>query len=301
MSTSAHPPAPTTTPISVTEPGSVRDPAPTPPGPRGSVVALVRRAPLASFLVLSLALSWWPAALYAAGWYPAPNAGFGPFLAAVTVLGLTQGRSGIGRLLRSMVQWRVPARGYLAALGLPVLVSGSAVLANLALGAARPAAGDLATWTSIPLTLAAVLLIPVFGGAWEEPGFRGYALGRLETRYGVVAGPLLLGTFWVLWHLPLFITGDILWPDVLVIMAASVVIAQVFHSARDSVLIAMLLHATNNAVAGNYASPLFHGHDSARLGLLTAAGWWLIAGAILIHNTHRRRNRQQAPTAGSRP
>lgn len=282
MNSSTRPPTSATAPI--LHPAD----APTRPIQPGPVAALVRKAPLASFLVLSLALSWWPAALYAAGWYPAPNAGFGPFLAAVTVLGLTQGRSGIGRLLRSMIQWRVPLRGYLAAIGLPVLVSGGAVLANLALGAARPAASDLATWTDIPLTLAAILLIPLFGGAWEEPGFRGYALGRLEARFGAVAGPLVLGAFWTFWHLPLFVSGDILWPDVLVIMAASIVIAKVFHSARDSVLIAMLLHATNNAVAGNYGSLLFHGHDSARLGLLTAAGWWLVAGAILAHGRATR-------------
>ena len=66
-------------------------------------------------------------------------------------------------------------------------------------------------------------------------------------------------------------------------MAASVVIAAVFHSARDSVLIAMVLHATNNAVGGSYASQLFHGADSLRLGLLTAAGWWLLAAAVMVH------------------
>ncbi|MEU0521454.1 hypothetical protein [Streptosporangium sp. NPDC006007] len=50
------------------------------------------------------------------------------------------------------------------------------------------------------------------------------------------------------WHLPLFLTGQILLPDILVIMAASVVIAGLFRSARQSVLIAMVFHATNNAV-----------------------------------------------------
>ena len=52
----------------------------------------------------------------------------------------------------------------------------------------------------------------------------------------------------MVWHLPLFLTGAILPTDVVVIMAVSMVIAAVYHSARDSVLIAMLLHATNNAL-----------------------------------------------------
>jgi membrane protease YdiL (CAAX protease family) len=134
----------------------------------------------------------------------------------------------------------------------------------------------------IPATLVLVLLIPGVGGAWEEPGFRGFALPRLERRFGVFAGPLLLGAFWVAWHLPLFLAGLILPTDILTVMAASVVIAGVFQSARQSVLIAMLLHATNNAVGGSYASQLFHGADSLRLGLYTAAAWWILAIAVMV-------------------
>jgi membrane protease YdiL (CAAX protease family) len=263
---------------------------PNPATPYGPVRSLVVRAPLVSFLILSCLLSWWPAVLLATGVPSPPIAGFGPFLAAVVVLGMTQGRAGIGRLLRSMVQWRVPRRAYLVGIGLPLLVSGSAIGVTLALGAARPDAADVALWTTLPIVVLLKLLIPGAGGAWEEPGFRGFALGRFEERFGASAGPLVLGVFWVFWHLPLFVTGDILWTDVLEVVAASVVIAALFHSARDSVLIAMLFHATNNTIGGEFASGLFHGSDATTLGMLTAAGWWLVAGGILVRR-HRGRDR----------
>jgi uncharacterized protein len=253
--------------------------------------AWIRRRPLTAFFVLSCALSWWPGLLYLYDLSPVPVAGFGPFLAALIVLGVTQGRAGVGRLFRSMVRWRVPARAYLFALGAPVLASGVAVVATIATGA-HPDAAAVATWSAIPLTIAAVLLIPGMGGAWEEPGFRGYALPRLEQRFGILAGPLLLGAFWVAWHLPLFLAGQILATDVLTIMAAGVVIAGVFDSARQSVLIAMLLHATNNAVGGSFASTLFHGGDSLRLGLYTAAMWSILAVVVTV-----RRRRQVADRA----
>jgi membrane protease YdiL (CAAX protease family) len=156
-----------------------------------------------------------------------------------------------------------------------------AALATLATGGHADAV-TLGLWTEIPVTVARFLLIPGSGGAWEEPGFRGYALPRLEERFGVLAAPLLLGVFWVAWHLPLFLAGQILQPDVLTIMAASVVIAGVFRSARQSVLIAMLLHATNNAVGGSYASLLFHRADSYRLGMFTAAAWWIAAVVVMV-------------------
>lgn len=252
----------------------------------GPLRDLIRRTPLISFLILSCLLSWWPGALQGVG-VPLPGppiSGVGPFLAAILVLGLTQGRAGVGQLLRSMVRWRVPARAYLAGIGLPLLVSGSAILVAVLFGAARPSGSDLALGVQIPIVLLLVLVIPGTGGAWEEPGWRGFALGRLEKRYGVLAGPLLLGGFCVLWHGPLFLTGDILWTDILVVVAASVVVAAVFHAGMNSVLIAMLFHATNNAVGGSFASQLFHGHDLTTLGMITAAGWWLIAGGILVRS-----------------
>jgi len=249
----------------------------------------VGRSPLTSFFVLAAVLSWWPGLLYLAGWSPTPMAGFGPFLAAVVVLAATGGRTAVTGLLRAMVRWRVPVRCYVAAIGLPLLVSGTAIVADLALGAASPQASDWALWTGIPVTMLMVLLVPGLGGAWEEPGFRGFALGRLERRFGAAAGPLVLGVLWVVWHGPLFLAGQILWTDVLTIVAASVVIAAVFHSARDSVLIAMLLHATNNAVGGGFASQLFDGADGTRLGLLTAAGWWLLAAGVLVRGARSRR------------
>lgn len=259
----------------------------------GRALDLLARRPLTSFFLLSCLLSWWPAVLYAMGASPVPVASFGPFLAALIVLGATRGRAGVRALFRSMVAWRVPRRAYLLAIGLPLTFSGAAILANLALGAAEPSASDLATWTAIPVTALFVLLVPGIGGAWEEPGFRGFALPRLEERFGVMAGPLVLGALWVIWHGPLFLVGQILWTDVLVIVAASVVIASVFHTARESVLVAMIMHATNNAVGGSYASQLFDGIDQTRLGMLTAVAWWLGAAVVLVGM--KRAGRRRAP------
>jgi membrane protease YdiL (CAAX protease family) len=248
----------------------------------GRVLGVLRRRPLTSFFLLSCLLSWWPSLLYAVDASPVPIASFGPFLAALIVIGATAGRAGVRALLRSMVMWRVRPRAYLLAIGLPLVFSGSAILVNLALGAAEPSASDLATWTAIPVTALFVLLVPGIGGAWEEPGFRGFSLPRLEKRFGAMAGPLVLGILWVIWHGPLFLVGQILWTDVLVIVGASVVIASVFHTARQSVLVVMVMHATNNAVGGSYASQLFQGADQTRLGILTAVAWWLGAAVVLI-------------------
>src|SRR3954470_191724 len=88
--------------------------------------SLLTRYPLFLFFALSFLLTWgyfwliWaplrlPDSLIALG-------GFGPAASAFLVLALTSGRSGVLRLLRSIVHWRVGTSWYLVALlGLPVL------------------------------------------------------------------------------------------------------------------------------------------------------------------------------------
>ena len=111
------------------------------------------------------------------------------------------------RLLSSMVRWRVPARAYVAAVGVPVLISAVAIFGNLALGAGPRMRQPRLLWTEHSCHPAPHPAGARPRRAWEEPGFRGYALGRLERRLGLLAAPLVLGVFWVFWHLPLFLAG----------------------------------------------------------------------------------------------
>ena len=141
-------------------------------------MSLVRRYPLIAFFVLAFALLWWAWPLYYFDLSPNPIIGFGPFLAALIVLALTEGRSGVGRLLRRMVRWRVGLRWYAVALLLPVVVTLAAAVLNVfVLGAQRTSsAAELGGLSSFLQMFFLWLLIPGLAGTWEEPGFRGYAL-----------------------------------------------------------------------------------------------------------------------------
>ena len=250
------------------------------------LVSLIRRHPLISFFVLAYALSWWPIAFYAAGLSPSTIISFGPFLAALVVLAATQGKTGVVGLLRRIVRWRVGLRWYAVALLLPVVVTAAAAALNvLLLGAkASSSVAELGGLTGLFSTFALLLLIPGIGGSWEEPGWRGYALPRLQTARSALFASLILGAVWALWHLPLVVaTGQMGGWDIVIILAWTLVLTWVYNGTGGSVLIVMLFHAMFNTVSGSFISPLaFSGADSVRQSWLLAAVWCAVAVAVVM-------------------
>jgi uncharacterized protein len=258
-----------------------------------------RRHPLIWFAVLSIALSWWAWPLYSLGLIPVPVASFGPFLAALIVLAVTEGRSGVIGLLRRMGHWRVGAVWYLVALALPVALSAAAVVINIALGAQADLSMAAINWLGILSAFAMALLIPGFGGAWEEPGWRGYPVPRLQSGRTALRAALILGLLIAGWHLPLIVVGQVSWTDIIQIMGAVIVFNWLFNNARGSVLIIMLSHAMNNTVWGTLTSKVVAEPDFARQAVLQAVVWCATALILVIlagpADLSRRHHKQEEP------
>ena len=248
-------------------------------------MSVVRRYPLIVFFVLAYVFSWWPWPLYAFGLSPSPIIAFGPFLAAILVLALTTGKGGVVTLLRRMVRWRVRPVWYAVALLLPVAISGGAALLNVVvLGASAPSPAELGAWSGLVPTFFLRLLVPGIGGAWEEPGWRGYALPKLQGGHSALLASLILGVVWAFWHLPLMVIGQIHLSDPVYIIAWTVVLTWVFNNTNGSVLIAMLMHNMHNVIAGGYFSAMFSGADWVRQGWLLVALWCAVAAIVVVVN-----------------
>ncbi|HWJ52240.1 MAG TPA: type II CAAX endopeptidase family protein [Propionibacteriaceae bacterium] len=270
-----------------------------------SVISAVRRHPLISFFVLAYLLSWWGWPIYYLNHNAPPIASFGPFLAALVVLAMTLGRSGVTMLFKRMVQWRVKPVWYVVAVGLPIAATLAATVLNVMLGAPRPSGAALQHWPSLGPTFLIVLLVPGFGGTWEEPGWRGYALPKLQERHSALAASGILGILWAFWHLPLMVVGQIAWSDLVLVVAVTVVLTWVFNGTAGSVLIAMILHATNNTVSGSFFSPLFTGSDSVRQSWMLALVWCVVAAVVVAvtgpAHLSRRRTKQLLSSATRPP
>jgi uncharacterized protein len=265
-------------------------------------MSLVRRYPLIAFFVLAFVLSWWPWLLYSFDLVPNPIVGFGPFLAALVVLALSEGRSGVVGLLRRMVRWRVGLRWYAVALLLPIVVTLTAAVLNVfVLGAQRTSsAAELGGLSSFLTMFFLWLLIPGLAGTWEEPGFRGYALPRLQVGRSALLASLILGVLWAFWHLPFVATGEDIWIDAFLFpFIWSPVYTWLFNNASGSVLIVMLFHNMNNAFSSGFVGQMFSGADSVNQAWLRLALWCVVTIVVVVvygpQHLSRKHRKQEEP------
>src|SRR5438067_892733 len=179
----------------------------------------------------------------------------GPALASLVVTAIITGRAGMGQLLRRCVQWRVGIGWYLIAIFglLLIFLLGYSIFLGVNLPLALLAHSPLLLTVFLPQ---AVLIILTASFA-EELGWRGFALPRLQQRYGPVLGTLILGTLHGLWHLPAFFTlilGPFSLPGyagfLFVAIAATFLYTWIFNHTRGSVLLATLTQGFGNAAGG---------------------------------------------------
>jgi uncharacterized protein len=217
----------------------------------------------------------------------------GPTLAAFIMTGATEGRAGIRRLMRRYVLWRVGLRWYLVVLlGPPVIV----LLATIVLPGALASFKSLAPLNP-PLLLVSFPLILIFGGAlFEEGGWRGFALPRLQRLHGPLVGTLILAPLWACWHLPLFwvtvwgtpptILNMVLFLAAVIFM--TIVFTWVFNNTKGSILLAILLHTSFDVLVDPvgllFPAPLVTGYGGA-LPMLIGLG---VTALVLVALTRGR-------------
>lgn len=249
--------------------------------PSDSSEGLLARHPLIFYSIIAYAgtwLVWLPLLLSEDGLglfsYSAPlplilTGGIGTFsgpaLAAFVMTGVTEGREGVRRLLRSIVLWRVGLRWYLFALiGIPVVLTLGALVVPGILASFKPM--PLLTLLTSYVILFVYPALIIGGPLGEEPGWRGFALPRLQGRYGPLVGSLILAPLWAFWHVPIWLTAwraagmlDVynLIVYVLFITAWTIVMTWVFNNTRGSVLMAILLHTSVDAFPNGILWPLF--------------------------------------------
>jgi CAAX protease family protein len=220
-----------------------------------------RLLPLCVFLALSAALSWtvwlWPInhhlALitkfhgYRSTW-PLYNIKMVIGNALPGLLALVwvavQGKQKLRDLLSSLFAWRTKFRWYALSMALPSLVfvlSAAAVLMIFPGTHGRLSASMVAN---------ALLALPIAAVVAEEIAWRAFALRKLQRRYSPLSSALIIGVYWAVWHIPMWLlTVRLLTAVQLVIICAnlicwSVIFAFLYERSGQSLPVTILLHLT---------------------------------------------------------
>jgi uncharacterized protein len=240
-----------------------------------TILTFIRHHSFVTFIVLSYLLSWWSAPFANGQLIP-----HGPAVAGVIMLAVTSGRLGLRCLWRRTITWRLAWYWYVIGPGLVASYLGGAYLLNLLAGASIT---NLPHFPRIAIFLELLLL----GGLWEELGWSGYALPKLQKHFarrsnGTLIATLVTGTLRSIWHLPLFIYGHIPWFDLLIFsFAFQIMISWLFNRTGGSVLIVMLFHFTSNILAGGIMIPIFMGAAQTNYYILFVTIACIIALVIL--------------------
>lgn len=174
-------------------------------------------------------------------------------IAGVVVTAVIAGRAGLSILGKKFNPRLAGWRWYAAALLLPYGLFGVAALLTIA--------GDLAILETANLSLQSlwavlfsaqaglVFYMLLRGGMGEEPGLRGFALPRLQLRYGPTIASFIIGLLWAGWHLPVYIQSDVVSVVVSLLLAFSFSFLFTFfyNYARESLWVVIILHAGMNA------------------------------------------------------
>ena len=260
---------------------------------------VVDARPVTSFFVLTYVISWvaWLGPILT---LPEPLAtlgfvvgGFGPFLAALVLTWV--GNDSVRAWARQIVDWRVAPRWYVAAITIPLLIVALTSIGLIVVGTSV----DPGLLTGrVSLVLVSFVTIALIGGGNEEPGWRGFALPKLQERYAPVPATLLLGVVWALWHLPLLATGPTAFhglasfvdfaPSVAVrilnIVGVAFILTWIYNE-TGSVLLAILAHTgfnTANSTLVPLPLDVISAGDSTTILVVTTIAIWVVVAVLLF-------------------
>ena len=274
-----------------------------PEKPSRPVSQWMQKHAIFSFFVLAYAISWiLTIPVILAEWQVLPKnyftfhffftiKSFGPFAAAYIMTRLIEGPEGWSGMKKRIKMWNLGWKWYvMLLLGVPAMM----LLGISLLPGALASFQGFPPYFAMNFLVSFVLIFFAGGPMGEEPGWRGFALPRMQARWGALRGTLLLGLLWTFWHLPDFLTtaqkggpGAGLYPFyaglpifLLEVMALAVLFTWVTNRTRGSLFAALLLHTSYNAfsvVLPLFAAPSVTSTDLPFAIVTTAAAVLILA------------------------
>jgi membrane protease YdiL (CAAX protease family) len=125
----------------------------------------------------------------------------GTVIAAIVAQAYESGKAGLRGLWQRCSHWRVGWRWYGIMLGLIFIIYLPAAIYDLVKGP-LPAANQIKT---VLIWLVPMFVYTFLASGMEEPGWRGFLLPSLQTRFSARKASFIVGIIWGIWHWPVFL------------------------------------------------------------------------------------------------
>jgi membrane protease YdiL (CAAX protease family) len=238
----------------------------------------------------------------------------GPIGAALLTAALTEGRSGLRKLLAQYSPSRASGRWLAFAVLSPLALLGLGMVLARAIDGAWPSFADLSHTDNLPaMALPFTLLVHVLSfGLGEETGWRGYALPKLQAGRTAIAATHILALAWGFWHLPTFFENESFremgaleilgWSAGL--WMGAVFLTWLYNSSGGSLLVVVVWHGLFNQFSASEASSIVPAVLSMGVILIALAALKLAGPAELTglsRNAGERQRWNWQPAAIERP
>ena len=212
--------------------------------------------------------------------------GAGPLVASLVVTWAASGRRGVEELWGRIKKWRVQPQWYLVAFLLPVVLGLISLTAGVLFGGLQ--LSSYSPLLPVAYFIPFFLYMLVFTGLAEEPGWRGFALPHLQSRYSAEKSSWILGVLWGVWHFPFIIyynlSAGVAVPMLIPILAGLVlgivgwtIVNTWIYNSTGSVFVMILLHGWYNTVN----SYMLLSFQNALVQFLSAILPWALAIILL--------------------
>jgi CAAX protease family protein len=285
----------------------------------GTMITFIRKHSMATYFVLTFAISWGAAFLAVGGTggmqgtTPASDPRFayaliamlaGPSLSGLLLTALVCGGAGLRQYLSRLLKWRVDAASYTVAILIaPVVMTATLLVLSIASPAFIP---GIVTSDQKAFLLVVSLAVGLSAGVFEELGWTGFAIPTLRQRHGVLATGLIVGIWWSAWHLfPLIwashaASGDLSMPVYLAATIAGVFVGYLtafrvlmvwIYERTKSIFLGMLMHVSITASL-LMLNPLgISGGNLQLYSFALAAATWVAVAVISVGMRRQSRHR----------
>ncbi|WP_142329317.1 CPBP family intramembrane glutamic endopeptidase [Bacillus cereus] len=225
--------------------------------------------PLTSFFVMAYVFSWVvliPFILSQWGIFPKTkvfnlffyaNAFVGPMLAACIMFRILEGKESWKKIRNSILTTKVGLKWYLFTL---IIIPAAMFLGMVIVNGEIPTFRDLNVEFFITYLFSFIAIFFLGGPLPEEIGWRGFALPRLQSKFGPIKATLLLSVLWTFWHLPHFLTAaqrggpgsdlSLLYIHlpifILLCLSISIILTWIYNCNHGNLFIVILIHASIN-------------------------------------------------------